>query len=63
MQITENEMYPEDSPFIEKLLTDMATQPIRKVGKCHFHLSPKFSQAKNINFPFTYRGKRWWNTI
>lgn len=36
MQITENEMYPEDSPVVEKLLMDMATLPIRKVGKCHF---------------------------
>lgn len=32
MQITANEMYPENSVFVDKLLNDMATMPIVIVG-------------------------------
>lgn len=32
MQITANEMYPKDSDAVKKLLNDMATLPIQKVG-------------------------------
>lgn len=32
MQITANEMYPESSTVVEKLLTDMASLPIEKAG-------------------------------
>lgn len=33
MQITANEMYPENSTVIEQLLNDMATLPIETVGE------------------------------
>lgn len=32
MQITANEMYPENSVIVDKLLHDMATMPIVNVG-------------------------------
>lgn len=41
MQITANEMYPENSTAVEKLLTDMASLPIQKVGMCN-HIQPNF---------------------
>lgn len=33
MDIKQNELYPENSPFVDSLLNDMATQPILHVGK------------------------------
>lgn len=33
MDIKQNELYPENSPFVDSLLSDMATQPILHVGK------------------------------
>lgn len=33
LQITEDELYPENSTYIDQLLLDMATRPIYKVGE------------------------------
>lgn len=33
MDIKQNELYPANSPFVDSLLNDMATQPILHVGK------------------------------
>lgn len=42
MQITANEMYPDNPTVVEQLLNDMATLPIRKVGELY---SLKFIQT------------------
>lgn len=46
MQITANEMYPDNSTVVEQLLNDMATLPIRKVGEL---CSWKFIQIYVLN--------------
>lgn len=33
MDIKQNELYPENSPLVDSLLSAMATQPILHVGK------------------------------
>lgn len=33
LEIKQNELYPENSTLVDKLLHDMATQPILHVGK------------------------------
>lgn len=54
MQITANEMYPENSQVVDKLLIDMATMPIVKVGmnlSINFiHLKMKKNQAIFKNY-------------
>lgn len=72
-EISRYQMYS-DSPTVDDLLYDMATQPIRKIGKYS-----SWKHLKNldqiiiifinnyfdtISFSlFVIRGKRWWDTV
>lgn len=48
MDIKQNELYPENSPFVDSLLNDMATQPILHVGK----FAVAIDEARKFCFSF-----------